>query len=236
VPRFTRTTSVVALLASIVFLACTGRGEKPRADSAAPAPPGAGVQPGAPAGALTKPIDDYSGDEFYQFTRRLAFSGGRDRDRVCAGLQGCDGPNPSSRTLVRIDAVTAQDSLLPSNTPSNGVVAVRIVNRGALEEARYRLKPDTTIEYYMIVTAQGGQWRWRLEELTTTAGARRHASVGTGTLLGCNHPWTRGARADFKTCAEAADTGAAAQRTIALRFALAGPVWMACGMGCCEFQ
>ena len=62
-------------------------------------------------GALTKPIDQYTGDEFYQFVQRLRWGGGAERERQCKGNPGCSGENPARLTRVRVDAVDGQDSI-----------------------------------------------------------------------------------------------------------------------------
>jgi hypothetical protein len=185
---------------------------------------------------LTKPIEQYTGDEFYDFVQRLRWGGGVEVERKCKGNPGCDGTNPSRQTRVRVDAVDGQDSISATTVPANGVVSVRASNRGALVEDRYGFKPERKLEYYMIVLpGTGGNGRWQFEELDTTPGARRHSSIGTGTFRPCNHPYRPGRvnRANFYECAES-PAGDSVQTSNLMMFArLHAPVWIDCAAGCC---
>jgi hypothetical protein len=183
-------------------------------------------------GALTKPIDDYSGDEFFTFTTQLVYAGSHERDRDCKNASGCSGPNPK-KTKVQVSAVATQDSLAESNVPEFGVLYVRAINKGTEQEARYGLRPGPSLRYYVIVRRDtSGDMRWRLEELDTSA-PRRHAQVASGTFHPCGHAWTPGARADFKTC----DAPERADTVVTMGLLLQGsdrdPVWFACASGCC---
>jgi hypothetical protein len=72
--------------------------------------------------------------------------------------------------------------------------------------------------------------RWRLEELQTTS-PRRHIQIATGRVSGCGHPWTPGARADFRTCDQSVDS--VQTRSTALATQLDAPMWIECDAGCC---
>lgn len=238
----------VAALALAAIAACSSKERAP--DSARAATDSARPSAGAPAsslaatsasalpGQLTKPIDQYTGDEFFDFVQRLGWGGGAERDRQCKGNPACDGTNPARTTRVRVDAVNGQDSLSATLVPQNGVVALRAVNRGTLDEARYGFKANPRLEYYLIVLpGTGGNGRWQFEELDTTAGARRHTSIGTGTFHPCNHPFRPGRvnRANFFTCADS-QLSDSVQRSNLLLFApptFTDPVWVACSAGCC---
>jgi hypothetical protein len=239
---------LATLLAASSLTACSSKERAPdtaRADST-----GAGATPPAPAnsvatttpntaalpGALTKPIEQYTGDEFYNFVQNLRWGGGVEEKRKCKGNAGCEGTNPSRQTSVRVDAVDGQDSITATNVPANGVVSVRASNRGSLVEDRYGFKPERNLEYYMIVLpGTGGNGRWQFEEVDTTPGARRHISVGTGTFKPCNHPFRRGRanRANFYTCADS-PAGDSVQRSNLMMFArFHDPIWIDCAAGCC---
>jgi hypothetical protein len=233
-------------LAFGALAACGERGRAPdsaraAADSTAPAPSTApdtlavASAAGLP-GQLTKPIDQYTGDEFFEFVQRLQWGGGAERERKCKGNPGCDGTNPTRRTPVRVDAVNGQDSLSATNVPANGVVAVRAVNRGTLDEDRYGFKPNRRLEYYLIVLpGTGGNGRWQFEELDTTPGARRHSSIGTGTFRPCNHPFRPGRvnRANFYTCADSHMSDSVQRSNLMLFDPPTDPVWVECTGGCC---
>jgi hypothetical protein len=180
-------------------------------------------------GALTKPLEQYSGDEFYALVQGLTFTGGVERQRHCREA-GCEGPQPTRSVQVRIDAVDTQDSLSAQTLPSNGVVAARATNRGGGVESLYGMRGEPGVEYYLVLLPVGQTATWRLVELTTS-GQRAHKTVATGTMVECGHPFVRGARADFKTCAEAA-----APRPAAFGRLLQGsdpPIWISCASGCC---
>jgi len=238
---------LAVLVAAVALTACSSRERAP--DSARADTTAAGGTPATPAnslattpntaalpGALTKPIEQYTGDEFYDFVQKLQWGGGVETERKCKGNAGCDGTNPSRQTRVRVDAVDGQDSISVTTVPANGVVSVRASNRGTLAEDRYGFKPGRNLEYYMIVLpGSGGNGRWQFEELDTTPGARRHVSIGTGTFRPCNHPYRRGRvnRANFYTCANS-PTGDSVQTSNLMMFArFHDPVWTACAAGCC---
>jgi hypothetical protein len=187
-------------------------------------------------GALAKPLDSLSGEELYAFTRSLAFGGGADQDRKCKGASECNGISPR-RTKVHVDAVNGQDSLSAIAVPRNGVIAIKALNVGANIEDLYGMKPGAGIEYFLVVLpgATDSTGRWRLEELDTTPGARRHSQVATGTLLPCWHSFVPGRanRANFYTCN---DEHMAKDRVTRSGLALAAqdaPMWMDCAQGCC---
>lgn len=211
--------------------AATGGTSPTPTDSLAPTPP-----TGALPGALTKPIDQYTGDEFYQFVQRLGWGGGAEQARQCKGNPACSGENPAQLTRVRVDAVDGQDSISAATVPANGVVAVRALNNGDQVEDRYGFRPGRNLEYYMIVLPGAGpNGTWRFEELDTTPGARRHTSLANGRFTPCNHPYRPGRvnRANFYTCngSYAADS---VQRSNLMMFAPPrDPVWIDCAAGCC---
>ena len=238
----------------MAFVACTSQERRPdsaasagaSAAAAQPAAPSAGAStsalrgtpaPAAPLpGQLTKPLAQYSGDEFYQFVQRLQWGGGVERDRKCRGNPRCDGTQPSERTLVRVDAVNGQDSLSAATAGPNGVVAVRAQNRGSQVEERYSLKPDRRIEYYFLVLPGAGpNGRWQLEELDTTPGSRRHTTVASGVFRGCNHPYRPGRvnRANFYTCTNSPTTDSVQRSGLVMFDPRTDPVWVNCAQGCC---
>jgi hypothetical protein len=185
---------------------------------------------------LTKPIDQYTGDELYDFVQRLKWGGGVEKDRKCKGDPGCDGTKPSKQTKVRVDAVDGQDSISATTVPANGIVAVRASNRGTLTEDRYGFKAEKKLEYYLIVLpGTGGNGRWKFEELGTTPGARKFTSVDSGTFKPCNHPYRPGRvnRANFYACADS-PSGDSVQTSNLMMFSKPrDPIWTSCAAGCC---
>lgn len=242
--RFQLRRAHVALVsaAALVALACS-KSDAPPVDTAKPAAtaatPGAAPNRKAMPGDLSKPIDAYTGDEFHDFVKKLSFGGGHERDRKCKNDPGCGGSKPTKHTKVLVDAVTTQDSIAPSNTHQFGVVYVRAINKGDAPEERYGMLPGKQYEYYMIITADSGGkgMQWRLEQLDTTPKARKHSRIGSGQFVSCNHAFVAGARADFKTCANAAS---AKDSTVRLGLALQAidgdPIWASCAGGCCIGQ
>ncbi len=188
---------------------------------------------GRPVGTLSKPIEQYSGAELRDFVQDLHWTGGHDRQRVCAGDSACATTPPGKTTLVRIDAVDTEDSLTTRGLPADGVIAARLVNRGALDEARYHLKAGGQYEYYVIVYGGDSTGTWRLEELAHGPDGYSHREVDHGVFRGCDHPFVRGARADFKSCATAAGSGQMRLTMQGSDPTLTDPIWVACSMGCC---
>jgi hypothetical protein len=239
---------VVVSAVVLVALACS-KSDAPPADTAAKAPDtsAAAVAPqslvgsvrgprkGKPMpGDLTKPIDDYTGDEFRDLVKKLSYVGGHERQRKCKDDPGCSG---SKRILVLVDAVATQDSLAASTTPQFGVVYVRAINKGDAPEARYGMLPGKQYEYYMIITpdSAGTGMQWRLEQLDTKA--RTHSKFGTGQFVGCNHKWVAGAGADFKTCAQSAAVHDSVMKLgLNLQAGDGDPIWAVCALGCCIGQ
>ncbi|MDB4874199.1 MAG: hypothetical protein JWM41_645 [Gemmatimonadetes bacterium] len=226
---------ILALTASTAVLIACAKPDARTADSgAAPAK----VMSIAPQpGALGKAVDQYSGDELFDFAHGLAFTGGNERQRRCRGRAECRGPRATRSTRLRVDAVDTQDSLSAGAMPPNGVIAARVLNRGQVADTMYGMRPGNQYEYYLIVSpgAQPGVATWRLEELTTTVGSRSHRSLTSGRMTECNHPFKRGARADFKTCAEAAPVVRPASFSPSALPQTDGesPIWVACAFGCC---
>jgi hypothetical protein len=245
--------TAIASAVVLVSLACS-KSDAPRADTTAKTPDSAGAATPSSApqslagparglqqrkqmpGELTKPIDSYTGDEFRDLVKKLSYVGGHERQRKCKNDPGCSG---SKRVLVSVDAVATQDSIAAGNTPQFGVVYVRAINKGNAPEARYGMLPGNQYEYYMIITADsaGTGMQWRLEQFDSKA--RMHSRFGTGQFVACNHTWVAGARADFKTCANAA---AAPGRDSVMKLGLNlqgfddDPIWATCSNGCCVGQ
>lgn len=236
----------VLLSACSLLAACT-KG-KERADSAAatgaraPAPGapaplvGSAAPGGIPAlpGALTKPMAQYSAEEFHTLVSALAFGGGIDKPRKCKGNAACDAAG-GLRTSARVDAVDGQDSLDVHALPANGVVAVRARNTGAYQEARYGMKPGP-FEYYLVVLpGTGGNGTWTMQQLGTAPGSRTLTQVGSGTFMPCNHPFQkRKNRANFYTCNDAHMANDSTMKMpLMMQDGSTDPVWMVCAQGCC---
>lgn len=199
---------------------------------AGPAPTAHGTRK-ALSGDLTKPLAQYTGDEFFALVRGLNYGSGADRQRRCRGNADCAG---GRRTSVRVDAVADADSLSPGNLPQYGVIAALAVNHGADVEDRYGMQPGGRFAYYLIVLpSAGGTARWALEELDVAGNNRAHRTVASGRFNQCNHPYVRGARADFKTCAGAA--GLIQASLVSFGSVRQGrddePLWIGCASGCC---
>jgi hypothetical protein len=228
----------LALAAGTMALLACGKSDTRRVDDGTVSAKLVSAVPTATApqpGALGKALDQYSGDELYAFTHRLTFAGGNERARRCRGRAACRGALATQSTRLRVDAVDTQDSVSARTLPTNGVVAARIINRGQMADTMYGTRPGAQNEYYLIVApgTQAGVARWSLVELVTTTGARTHRTLTTGRLTECNHPFKRGARADFKTCSQAAPIVRPASFTKALQGDGESPIWIACALGCC---
>ena len=231
---FHRHCTAVAL--ALLAVGCS-KGDAPPADSPAKLA-AAAAAPKMMPGKLTKPLAAYTGDEFYNFVKALQFTGGVERERKCKNDPACGSSKAPKRTKVFVDAVATQDSISAATTPKFGVVYIRAINKGDAEEARYSMKPGSNLEYYMIVLPDSaGGMKWQLEQLDTTPKSRRHIAAGIGVFQSCNHGWVAGAKADFKTCANAA-----AKHDSIVKFGLAlqaadnDPIWATCSGGCCIGQ
>ncbi len=184
-------------------------------------------------GDLTKPIEQYTGDEFFALVNGLNYVGGQDRERGCRGAPGC---GQTTRTNVRIDAIAGEDSISPNAVPQFGVVAARAIVRGNATEAMYGMLPNGPggrYSYYLIVTRNpAGGASWRLEQMSIQGNVRTHSPLMQGRFSPCNHPFVRGARADFRSCAQA--NAAPASFGLASFFQGAeDPIWISCSAGCC---
>ena len=214
---------------------CSKGDAPPRKDSVAAL---AGTPARAPVaalpGALTQALDSYSGEDFYKLVHSLTFTADSVKDRKCKNDPACDSSKPK-KIKVGVAAVVSQDSLSGGTTPKFGVVYIRATNKGDAEEARYSMKAGKQFEFYMVILpdAAGGM-TWRLEQLDTTVGARRHVAIGTGAFQGCGHAWAKGAYADFKTCASAAAVHDSVVKLGLLKALDDGsaPMWATCASGC----
>jgi hypothetical protein len=220
-----------------MVVACgKGEGKAGKSESAAALPASAA----APLpGALTKPIDQYTGDELYALTRQLQYGGGGAHGRRCRGRASCRGPNARDTTVIQVDGVAGDDSLNARNLPANGAIAVRALNQGQFADSLYNMQPGAAHENYLIVTRvpNSATMSWRLEELTTTAVARAHRMIANGTIRECTgpgHQFQPGPRADFKTCEQAAQVRPAALGGgMMLQGDVGPPIWFGCFAGCC---
>lgn len=224
---------IAAGLAIAIGAVACGSKERKQTDSGGTVTSQFAAQRRALPGLLAKPIDQYSGEEFYAMTRRLRFTGGNERERLCRGRAECRGANHTRTTRIRVDAVDTQDSLSGKSIPANGVIAVRALNRGLVADTMYNMRPTARFEYYLIVLpgVNGTDATWRLEELDVAQGIRAHRSVATGVFRGCNHAFVPGARADFKSCTTAAQTRPVS--TAAFQSGIEDPIWVGCAEGCC---
>lgn len=184
-------------------------------------------------GDLAKPLAQYTGAQFAALVQPLRYGQGADRQRKCRGLAECTAGRLVS---LRIDAVADADSLASGNLPPNGVIAARLRNRGTEMEARYNMRGGAQYTYYLIVLpASGGRATWVLEELDTQGANNTHRTVASGRFTPCNHPFVRGARADFRTCATT--TGGRASLQLISLNEQGGPddppIWIGCALGCC---
>src|ERR1039457_1812063 len=81
----------------------------------------------ATSGDLTKALDAYTGDEFFNLVRGLNYSGRSDRQRKCRGSAACAG---GQKINVHVEAVADADSLGTGNLGRFGVIAAHAVNHG----------------------------------------------------------------------------------------------------------
>lgn len=235
-----------AVVALLLLAAACSRGDAPRADSSgtsAPRSSGASAPASARSttvkqlpGQLTKPLATYTGDELYAFVQGLAFTADTVKDRKCKKDPACSATKPK-KIKVAVSAVVGQDSLSAGTTPQFGVVYIRAINQGDAEEARYNLTPGKQFQYYVVVLPDSaGSMKWQMQQLDTTPGARRHASMGSGVFRPCQHTWTKGAGASFKTCASAAAAHDSVVKLGLLQQTVGSdsdPIWAKCAFGCC---
>ena len=91
------------------------------------------------------------------------------------------------RSVARLTVLRTalQDSIDPGNLPTNGVVAIRTLNRGQLADAMYGMLAGPQYEHYLVVLPDTGRdGTWQLEELVTTPGQRTHRTIATGKFVG----------------------------------------------------
>lgn len=234
-------TSACALMLALVT-ACGGEKKAGAKDTtanlvAASAAKASVTPPPGEPGALAKPLTQYTGDQLSALVNGLNFTGGAEAQRRCRGNAGCNGKSPTMFARLRIDAVAGEDSLT-TTMPADGVVAARLLNRGQAADSMYNTQPGAEYEYYLIVLPGAANTAtWKLEELASASGQRSHRTVASGTFTGCNHPFVRGARANFKTCAQAATMHQASFSPTLLQSDSGDPpIWIACAYGCCTAE
>jgi hypothetical protein len=237
-PGRTVARSLAAGCVAALAVACGKGSEKAKSETTAAAPAAAAAAaPAPPPGTLTKPIDQYSGDEFYALTHQLQYGGGGTHGRRCRGRAGCRGANPRDSTRIQVEGIVGDDSLSAATLPVNGVLALRALNVGSYADSMYNTRPGTQYENYLIVlpVPNSASATWRLEELTTTAGSRSHRMISSGALRECpKHAFQRGPHADFKTCEQADNLRPASfRRNAMLQGDIGPPAWFGCAFGCC---
>jgi hypothetical protein len=217
---------VLALVVLPALVAC-GR-DKDAADSSHPA--------ASLPGALGKPLDQYTPDEFYAFAHSLSFGGGAEKPRTCKGSPDCD-LKGGKQTMARVDAVEGQDSLTVRGLPANGVVVIMAKNTGQYQEARYSMRPGD-FEYYLVLRPGSDSAHWTMQEVSTAPGGRTMTEVASGTFVPCDHPFKRlKNRANFYTCYGSLVANDSTTRSgLALAEAFTDPIWTSCAMGCCIFN
>ena len=216
------TRAFVAAIALVALAAC-GRPESRNADSAARTPG---------PGELTKPLADYTGEEFYQLTQSLQYAGASERTRRCRG-QGCDVGNPPNTTRLRVEGIVGEDSVGVVNVPQFGVLVARGRNLGGLPDAMYGMRPGAPYSYFLVIlppTAAGEAARWQIEQLDVQGVNRSHSPLTTGFARGCDHAFRRGPGSDFRTCA---DTSIFRPASMPLQPSDEAPWWFICEVGCC---
>jgi hypothetical protein len=231
--------TLAAGCAVVLTAACGKGGEKAKSETTAAAPPpAAAAAPSPPPGTLTKPIDQYTGDEFYALTQGLQYGGGGTHGRRCRGRAGCRGPNAKDSTRIQVEGIVGDDSLSATTLGVNGVLAMRLHNVGSYADSMYNTRPGAQYENYLIVlpVPNSASATWRLEELTTTPGSRSHRMISSGKLRECpKHAFQRGPHADFKTCEQADNLRPASfsRNALPLQGDLGPPAWFGCAFGCC---
>lgn len=221
--------------AVLLLLAACTKGDTRSTDSAS-GTAAAGAQPlvaqqrAAAPGDLTKPLDQYTGDELFALVSSLQYTGGVTRQRPCRNLPGCGGGNPTRNTQVNIEAIATEDSIGGGNVGPFGTIVARGRNIGGAPERLYGMQPGNRYQYFLVILPDtGGTNRWQIEQLEVVGNNRTHSPLVTGRVRGCNHPFVRGARTDFRTCEQ--------PPLIRPASFVQGPIdppwWYACPVGCC---
>jgi hypothetical protein len=222
-------------VAALVLLTACAKGDNRSNDSAAAlsAVPNAAPAVQAPQtrrtgpADLTKPLDQYTGDELFALANGQRYTGGNTRNRPCRG-PACIGVRART-TRVNVEALVGEDSVGGGNIGPFGTIVSRGRNLGQEPDAMYGMLPGNRYMYFLIVFADtGGTARWQIEQLEINGNTRAHSALATGRVQYCDHPFQRGPRADFRTCAQ---DGVVRQASF-----LQGsgdPWWFNCMSGCC---
>jgi hypothetical protein len=228
----------VARVAVLVSLAACAKGDtRSNADSSAGtsavqnAPQAlVGQQRTAAPGDLTKPLAQYTGDELFALVSSLQYTGGVTRTRGCRNLPGCGGGNPTRNTQVNVEAIATEDSIGGGNVGPYGTIVARGRNIGGAPEALYGMMPGNRYQYFLVILPDsGGTNGWQIEQLEIVGNTRTHASLVNGRVRGCGHPFVRGARTDFRTCAQPP----LIRPALFVQPAIDPPWWYTCPDGCC---
>lgn len=188
-------------------------------------------------GDLPQPADAYVGapDDFLQFVRARGWVG-QDRPRQCDDDAGCNGPTPSKKTWMRVQAIDDSHLIDLTKLGPNGTLVGRMMNIGLHRDARYHIPAyqvgEYTVENYILVLPPNG--KQRLVSLSFPNGKPR---VRITDLDGLFHPCPPHddpplgyAFADFRTCPGQTKVAAA---TADYETALA---WISCSYGCCSSE
>lgn len=207
----------------------------------------AGCTPSMPV--LGTRIDAMSGASIRAAVSTLRFGECRTRPRTAEGMA------PGAVTRLQICAVEGGQNAGGPSTPANGVWVARIVNKGSLPDRRWKLRPDSTFESWIVVYGPAPV-KYAIVEVSTLTTDPPKIIVMDGVYHHCNHPpMPPRARASFGTCQDnpAGPNDAPDPTTSPVRGALNqlrsallpaalqaqasgrldGPAWIDCGGDCC---
>lgn len=236
----TRTATVRAIVAAACGIfaglaACNGqdgRGDAP--DTAGP--------PSADRGSprLTKPVADYTGEQFQSLISALYF-GGSSVDSAIAADTSVTAPAPGSAELM-IEAMSAANQVDLNDVGNYGTVVARLRNLGGGSDPTFGTTPGATREYYVIVTPDPRPDTAAFAIVGLVRGPRPTVLPrgNTGIIAPCaeDEPPPAYSSARFGGCTHRGSTAVTERRSLfGVRTLWAqgrGSAWVSCTAGCCE--
>ncbi len=190
---------------------------------------------------LTKPVTDYTGDEFQTVVSALYF-GGSAVDDVMTSDTGMGAPQPPGDAELMIEAMSEANRVDLNDVGNFGTVVARLRNLGGGSDPTFGTTPGASHEYYVVVTpgTSSDTAAFTIVRLTRGPNPAIQPRGRTGIIAPCavDEPAPSYSSARFGGCVHRGDV-AEAERTsfFGVRTLWAqgrGSAWVSCSAGCCE--
>lgn len=191
---------------------------------------------------LTKPVTDYTGDQFQAVVSALYF-GGSAVDDVVDPDTGAAAPQPPGGAELMVEAMSEANQVNLNDVGNFGTVVARLRNLGGGSDPTFGTTPGASHEYYIIVTpgTRADTAAFTIVRLTRGPNPSIDPRGRTGIIAPCadDEAAPSYSSARFGGCTHRGAT-ATAERPgffgVGTLWAQEGrgSIWVSCSAGCCE--